>query len=380
MKKIFKPNYNHSIINIPATILEYAGVKNDYPKSAILKKELRKNYKNIVFIILDGMGSSIIKKLLPKDNIFNTNVKETLHSVFPPTTTAATTTYLTCKYPSEHGWLGWNMYFEELGTVLDLFSGKMSISQEDTAYPNFVSKALPRVDTILDKIASKDKFEVASIYPDTVPGVYTKNYSYKSIKDMCAKIRRALQSPTRKFLYCYNESPDDIMHEYGTSAKEAKTFMENVSGCIEKLVEECTDTLFIISADHGQIDVRNRIFLHEYEDVCALFSAPPSLDSRTMSFRIKEHEKVTFYNLFNKYFGNEFVLFTKKTILKKKLFGPKTALLDKYIGDFVAIAVGGSILQYKPHKTNDEIFAYKGHHAGLTKEEVEVPLIMIGKK
>ena len=303
-----------------------------------------------------------------------------MHSVFPPTTTAATTTFLTCKYPSEHGWLGWNMYFKDVDLVIDLFTDREAVSQERLVSDNYVRETLPKVKNILERIADKGKYEVASVYPESIPGVCEKNYAYKSLKDMCAKIKKALQSEKRKFLYCYNESPDDIMHEYGTSAKEARIFLQSVSECIVKLVESCPNTLFVISADHGQVDVENRIFLHEYEDICDMFIAPPSIDSRTISFKIKEHRKVEFYNLFNKYFGNEFVLHTKNTILKKKYFGPKTAILDEYVGDFVAIAVGGSIMQYKPGKEYEDIFAFKGHHAGLTRQEVEVPLILVGRK
>jgi hypothetical protein len=379
MKKIFKPNYNRSIINIPATIMEYAGVKNDYPKSAILKKELRKNYKNIVFMIFDGMGSNIINKLLPKDNILRQGVSDTLHSVFPPTTTAATTTFLTGQYPSEHGWLGWNMYFEDIDIVLDLFTNKESFSQE-TMYPNYISKTLPLHFNILDKIDEKGRWSVSTVYPKGLSVGYKRNYEYSTTKEMFSKIKKCLTSSKRQFVYCYNDKPDSIMHEEGPYANSVKEYLLDVSNSMEKLIEACPNTLFVVSADHGQVDIKNRIFLHNYEDVCDLLIAPPYLDSRTISFRVKEHERVTFYNLFNKYFGNEFVLLTKHTVLKKKLFGPKTDCLEKYIGDFVAIAVGESIIQYKPDKDGTDLFVFKGHHAGLTKAEVEVPLILIGNK
>jgi len=64
---------------------------------------------------------------------------------------------------------------------------------------------------------------------------------------------------------------------------------------------------------------------------------------------------------------------------QKKLFGPQTDKLDKYLGDFVAIGIGKSIIQYT-NRGEEHLFNFKGHHAGLTKEELEVPLIMIAKK
>ena len=378
MHNIFKPIYKHSIINIPASISSYAGVRNKYPKSAVLQKELRKKYKNIVFILFDGLGKSIVNKHLKPSDIMRANIKETLHSVFPPTTTAATTTYLTCSYPSEHGWLGWNMYFEKPNKVIDLFSNRETFSQ--VYVDDFDIKSEIGAKTIFDKIDKAGKYKVTTLYPESIRGVYSRNVAYKSTKDMFCKIKRIVTNSQDNFLYCYNESPDNLMHEFGTNSVEAKEFVVQINKYVEDLTQVLEDCLVIICADHGQIDVKNRIFLHEYEDLCAMLDTPPYIDSRAVSFRVKDHMRVQFYNLFMKYFGNEFVLLTKQTIQKKKLFGGKSELVDRYIGDFVAIGVGNSIIQYTNRKNDMELFNFKGHHAGLTREEVEVPLILIGKK
>ena len=38
---------------------------------------------------------------------------KSITSVFPPTTTAATTSMLSGLNPNEHGWLGWDLYFKK---------------------------------------------------------------------------------------------------------------------------------------------------------------------------------------------------------------------------------------------------------------------------
>jgi len=378
MPKYYKPNYKKSIITVPATISSYLGIKHNYPINQILRKELRKNYKNIVFILFDGLGKSIINKNLSKDNILRINTKSVMHSVFPPTTTAATTSYITCSYPSEHGWLGWNMYFEDLNQTLDLFTARESFTQVEIEDKDYVRKTLP-LNTVFDKMNNKKDYLVATLYPSKLRSFYEKNYSYRSTKEMFSKIKQICNNSHKNILYCYNESPDDLMHEYGTESVETKDFLNLISSSLEKLQEEMKDTLIIISADHGQIDVDNRIYIHQYSDICDMLEIPPYLDSRTLSFKIKHGRKVEFYNLFNKYFGKEYVLLTKQTVIKKKLFGPQTDKLDKYLGDFVAIGIGKSIIQYT-NRGEEHLFNFKGHHAGLTKEELEVPLIMIAKK
>ncbi len=377
--KIFKPNYKHSIIGITSTILDYVGVKNSYPINLTLKKELRKKYKNIIFVLLDGFGKSIANKMLDEGDILRDSIKDTVHSVFPPTTTAATTTYLTCQFPSEHGWLGWNMYFEDKGQVIDLFSNKESFLQTPIDEVGYVRKVLP-VDTIFDKIDKAGKYESYSLYPKKIAQNSKKHFGYTSDKDMFAKMSKICSNNKYNFVYCYHESPDNIMHEFGPSSNECRNFLKSINAKFEDFVNEMHDTLIIVSADHGQIDIDNRIYLHKYPDICELLTCPPYLDARAVSFRVKDGKRVEFYKLFTKYFGNEFVLYTKQTIIKKKFFGPATEYLDKYLGDFVAIGVGNSIIQYTTKDTDDNLFVFKGHHSGLTKQEVEVPLILIGKK
>ncbi len=378
MPKYFKPNYKNSIISIPATIMSYLGIKHKYTTNATLKKELRKNYKNIVFILFDGFGKSIVNKNLKPSDCLRANMKDTLHSVFPPTTTAATTSYITCSYPAEHGWLGWNMYFEDINETLDLFTARESFTQVQLEDKDYVRKTLP-LKTVFERIDGKKGYNVASLYPAKLKSFCNKNYSYRTLKEMFSKIKQVCSNSKKNILYCYNESPDDLMHEFGTTSIEAKDFISSINVGLETLKEELNDTLIIISADHSQIDIKSRIYLHQYKDICELLETPPYLDSRAVSFRVKHGKKVEFYNLFNKYFGNEFVLLTKKTIQKKKLFGESSELVEKYIGDFVAIGIGNSIIQYT-NRDEEHLFNFKGHHAGLTKEEVEVPLILISKK
>lgn len=65
-----KPNWKNSILNVSATLSEFLGNKNDIPKIFLLQKKLKKDYKNVVFICMDGFGIYSIKQNLDRNSFF----------------------------------------------------------------------------------------------------------------------------------------------------------------------------------------------------------------------------------------------------------------------------------------------------------------------
>ena len=100
MKEIIFPNYNHSILNLINSILKKYNVETKYNSLPILKEKLKKDYKNIVLIILDGMGNNLLNSI-SENGFFNKNKIDKITSVCPSTTTAALTTYYSGKPPIE---------------------------------------------------------------------------------------------------------------------------------------------------------------------------------------------------------------------------------------------------------------------------------------
>ena len=61
-----------------------------------LEKIMTKKYKNIIFLVLDGMGEHILNNISP-NGFFNKQKIDCVTSVYPSTTTAALTTYYSRK-------------------------------------------------------------------------------------------------------------------------------------------------------------------------------------------------------------------------------------------------------------------------------------------
>ena len=93
------------------------------------------------------MGYNILNRTLNEESFFRKNLVKRLTSVFPATTTAATTSIRTGLDPIEHCWLGWNTYIKPIDQVITLFIGCDKITKEKSlAYekmlPSFQVKTI----------------------------------------------------------------------------------------------------------------------------------------------------------------------------------------------------------------------------------------------
>ena len=131
------------------------------------------------------------------------------------------------------------------------------------------------------------------------------------------------------------------------------------------------DTLVFVIADHSQINAKWFV-LSDYPDLQALLKHPHSIEGRCASFMVKDGKIEEFRVLFKKHFGDHFLLMDHDEFLNSGLLGsgiphPRT---EGFVGDIIAIATD----EYTIGETQDDTDMV-GIHAGITKEEMEVPLI-----
>ena len=127
--KLRFPDYDNSILCTISSVLKYYGIDNGHCSLKSLDKLLKKKFKNVVLIILDGMGEHILNRL-SKDGYFKRNELTVVNSVYPSTTTAAMTTYYSGKSPLETGWIAWSQYFKEYGRCLNMLPRVESYTEE----------------------------------------------------------------------------------------------------------------------------------------------------------------------------------------------------------------------------------------------------------
>ena len=116
-----KNNYNECITNLACSIRKYFELDYHHNTLSYVDELLEKKQpKNVVVILFDGMGSRILDRVLDKEDFFIKNRKKEITTVFPATTTAATYSVMTGLNPVEHGYLGWYSYVEPLDKIIML--------------------------------------------------------------------------------------------------------------------------------------------------------------------------------------------------------------------------------------------------------------------
>lgn len=382
MNQLVLPNYEHCILNTITSILKYYNVETNHKSLEKLDKELQKKYKNVIFLILDGMGEHILTPISP-NGFFKQNELECVTSVYPSTTTAALTTYYAGKPPYETGWIAWSQYFKEYGRALDMLKHKESYKGEDIKGAKMdVFKEIVNYTPIFEQIEKASSnvkaYELTPTYSDKRA---KRSIRADNIEEIIQNIEMLCENPGEKFILAYCDNPDGLLHKFGTDSTEVSTYIKEIEQKIEKMCKNLDgDTLVIISADHGHKNIEKAYTMLDYPEIQECLILPPSLESRIVAFWVKEDMKNIFEERFKKRFGEEFLLMTKEAFLQKNLlgFGKKHPKIDDFIGNYIALSTSSSMIRIETFLAEGKPVK-KSTHCGLTKEEMEVPVIVIRK-
>lgn len=362
-----KNNYKECLTNVACSIRKYFELDYKHNTLDYLDNILeQKQPKNVVLILLDGLGANILDNTLDKDSFLRKNKYKNITSVFPATTTAATTSIRTGLNPIEHGFLGWNMYIKPIDKVVTLYMKKEKGTDEHVKTSDFL-----KLKSISNEINDNKKYNSIELFPFPTGSTVT----YSSLDEMIDIILEESKKEGKRFIYAYNDEPDHTMHELGPYAKEVKKLIEESNNKLEELSNKLEDTLLIILADHGHIKVDN-LFLKDYPEVYNMLERNTSSEQRAVSFKVKKEYINEFPKVFNKYFGKWFKLYPKKEIIESKLYGDgkEHELFNDALGDFIAIAEDSN----KTIISQGDDILYS-QHAGYTDDEVYIPLIIVSK-
>lgn len=372
------PDYKRSILSITSSVARFFGSETPYPPLDEVTNALyEKDTKNVVLLLFDGMGENLLKRHLPEDSFLRKHDICAISTVFPSTTTAATTSLWTGIAPGEHGWLGWSLYFKEIGRQIDTFLSRDSFTGE-RYHALTPSEAYIPFETIYPSVNAVSETHALFPFPTSATKGARDRRTYSGMADLKKIILECTKKEGKQLICAYVLEPDHTMHECGVShdmTKKAFSSANDVCASLSRLLSK--DTLLIVTADHGLVDVKENIRINEIPSLMDCLLMPPSIEGRAASLFVKPHKKDEFKNEFLRLYGDDFFLFSHDEVMDMHLLGlfPPHKKTDDFLGDFFACAKGNKSIQFMTPASSagpDMI----GQHAGLTEDEMLVPLIL----
>ena len=361
-------NYNDSIVNLASSILKYFGAESNHNTLKEVDELLKHKYKNVVVLLLDGLGIDALQYHLPQNSFFRRSLIKEYSTVFPPTTTSATTSIQTGLTPFEHGWLGWSLYFSEIDKIVNAFINTEKDTLSNAADYHVANKFLP-YKSIYEKIKDAGKANAYSV------SRFGSN-KIDTFDELIYEVERLCDTPEKKYIYGYWENPDSLMHNFGCYDSRVTQSIEEIEEKVKDMCEKLSNTLILVTADHGHCNLKHYI-LSDYPKLMNMLKRPTSIEARTIAFHIKDEYLDDFEAEFNYNFGDEFILYSKEEVIKNNIFGvgKMNSKFEELIGDYLAVAISNKGIVYSKKSRQ-----FISNHAGMTEQEMKIPLIAISKK
>jgi GrpB-like predicted nucleotidyltransferase (UPF0157 family) len=355
------PDFNNCLINITASIQKYFHGFSKYSSLDIVD-ELLESSDHVILMVLDGMGKVIIENNLDEKSFLRQNIKKIITSVFPPTTVAATTALISGKLPGLTGWVGWHQYFEKIDKFVPLFK-----------HEEYYTGEIIEEDIVNQEIGytpfSKDLKDVKAyeLYPHFMPD------GFLEFDQMCERLVQISNNQEKSYTYAYWDKPDHLIHDYGCYHQQIKNNLNDLNNSVENMSKRLgPKTTLIVTADHGLIDVKP-IEINSFSNLTKHLKRLPAVEGRATVFYVNDKE--AFKEEFNKYFSSFFDLYTQAEFIELGFLGDDVNKAIPFLGDFIAIAKRQYYFNAKKAPGS-----FVGAHAGITSDEMLVPLIIYVNK
>jgi hypothetical protein len=233
--------------------------------------------QRVVLVLVDAFGWRFFTRHGDHPLLRRADAVTQLTTQFPSTTSAHITTLHTGVPVGQHALYEWNVYDPGLDTlVTPLLFSFAGDNGRDTMLRAGVDPAavLPPGPTLYERLGAAGVechlFAPEAFTPSTFDGVLARGARIHPMADLrsglaqVAATLRAAPGPT--YAYVYWDEVDTLGHLHGPSSREfaaaAQRSLDAIEGALPSMP---SDTVLLLAADHGQVDVdpQRTIFVNE---------------------------------------------------------------------------------------------------------------------
>lgn len=320
----------------------------------------------VVLLVLDGLGWDQLHEHAAVAPTLMSMHGQAIHTVAPTTTATALSSITTGLTPGEHGLIGYRMMLG--GDVMNVLRWAVGDQQVRRSHP-------PR------EVQGFDPF-----MGDTVPVVAQGELQNSAFSEAhlrgCTPVgwrapssiaveAAAQVAAGERFVYCYYNGIDKIAHERGFGP-----FYDAELRYSDALVADLLDTLpagttLLVTADHGQVDVGDRV-IHPSAELLAPVTQQ-SGEGRFRWLHCAAADVDALADAAADEIGETGWVVTKEQTLDEQWFGPTVSPpIQRRLGD-VALVAADDVSYFELADSGP--FELICRHGSLTSAEVNVPLL-----
>jgi hypothetical protein len=368
---------------------------------------LPRRYNKVILFFVDGFGWRFFKQYAETYPFLKTALRygavSKMTSQFPSTTAAHVTCIHTGLDVGQSGVYEWNYYeplVDEVITPL-LFAYAGDKERDTLKRAGIPGEAYFPTQTFYQKLQTRgiasyvfqSEAYTTSTFSNTVyKGV--KLFPYKRLSEALANLAELVMDDTASIAYylLYYDKIDAICHTYGPSSHQLEQKVDAFLRMIEelffkKLAGKVEQTLLILTADHGQVEVdaRRTCYLNlQIPDIEQYLQTNrrgkllvPAGSARDMFLHVKHERLYEAVALLQTRLAGRAEVYRTEQMVTQRFFGSAQPSRE------FLVRVGNVVILPYQHETvwwyegGKFEMHFQGHHGGLTPEEMEIPLLLL---
>jgi predicted AlkP superfamily pyrophosphatase or phosphodiesterase len=357
------PDYSGACIaNVVPTLLDPPEVWPEWFPS------LAADAEHVLLIVLDGLGWEQLQEHPDRAPTLTSMEGGPILTVVPSTTATAMTSITTGQTPGQHGVVGYRVAIDH--AVLNVL--RWSIDGRDARVVIPPEKLQPTAAFLGQHppAITRADFRQSGFTNAHLDGV--RFHGYRVTSSLVMEARRLLQRG-EPFVYAYYEGVDKVAHEYGlgphfeAEVRYADRLVADVASAVPK------GTVVVVTADHGQIDVGDRIVALT-RDVLDHVSFQ-SGEGRFRWLHARPGRTAALFDAAKAAHGDHAWVVTREQVIDDGWLGPTvTEAARGRLGDVALVAIDAVAFE-DPRDTGP--FELISRHGSLTGAEMRVPLLAL---
>jgi len=403
-----RPLYDsYCFANIPRTVKYLLTGEGQSALPVDVFGHLPTRYNRVILFFVDAFGWRFFEHYAPRysflKRLLNEGMVSKLTSQFPSTTAAHTATIHTGLEVGQSGVYEWHYYeplVDEMITPL-FFSYAGDKERETLKRAGLPAEGFYPRHTFYQDLKSSGVtshiFQHEGYTPSTPSNVYFRGASvhpFRTLSEALAQMTELLQKEAQgpEYYFLYFDRIDFAGHQHGPHSEQFEQAVERFLNTMEyefyqPLSGKQPNTLFILTADHGQMAVspQKTFYLNrEAREIERYLKTNqkgqflvPAGSARDMFLYIEDEHLDTAIAYLQERLAGKAEIYRTADLLAQHFFG-----LNEPSPEFLSRLGNAAILPYK----HESVWWYEegrfrmhflGNHGGLTPEEMHIPLALL---